>query len=63
MFEGAEFPQPATEELVEALRAWEADLSDITEEQARAELGLPVKVSDIKPLDDVHARYSYFKFY
>ncbi len=40
MYEGVEFPRPASAELLKIVRDWEADLSDISEDQVKAQLGL-----------------------
>lgn len=40
VFEGEEFPIPVAEELLANIRLWEEDLSDITEDMVREELGL-----------------------
>lgn len=44
VYEGVEFPRPASAELLKTIRDWEADLSDITEEQVKAQLGLDTVV-------------------
>lgn len=44
VYEGIEFPRPASAELLKTVRDWEADLSDVTEEQVKAQLGLETVV-------------------
>jgi len=41
VFNGEEFPIPASDELIDSLTEWENDLSPISEEQVREEMGLP----------------------
>ena len=41
VFNGEEFPIPASDELIDTLTEWENDLSPISEEQVREEMGLP----------------------
>eukprot|EP00890_Picochlorum_soloecismus_P005059 jgi/Picsp_1/5554/NSC_02913-R1_transcription antitermination protein len=41
IFEGKEFPIPVSEALIDELEEWQEDLSPITEEKVRSQLGLP----------------------
>lgn len=46
VFEGVEFALPVSQELLQQLEDWQEDLSPITEEQVREEMGLPPPVSE-----------------
>lgn len=41
IFEGKEFPVPVSDALIADLQKWQEDLSPISEEQVRSQLGLP----------------------
>ena len=56
VFEGVEFPRPASPELLATIKEWEEDLSDITEEQVKAQLG----IDRIKLAPTADAREEFF---
>lgn len=56
MFEGTEFPRPASPDLLSTIQEWESDLSDITEDQVKAQLG----VDTVRLAPTVDAREEFF---
>ena len=52
VFDGEEFPIPADGELLSALTAWQEDMSEITEDAVREELGLGPKREVLDYFDD-----------